>query len=132
MPNHGDKVWVKPDPDHCQKGAKLSMVLSAPGRFLPVDGDEVVWSPFLDVRLRTGEIVIPVELKPRELAPGEMLAAAELPPGSTAVELAPGSDTEKVAGPLPAGMVPVEVGHATIAPGESASLTLDTTQPVKE
>jgi len=72
MPQNGEAVFVKPAPAHCPAGATRSMVLSAPGRFLPVEGAEVTWSPFLDSRLTTGEITIVSSASPSE--------AAEAPP----------------------------------------------------
>jgi len=46
--------------------------------------------------------------------------------------LPPGDESEKVAPALPPDLVPVEAARADIGPGETAILTLDTEQPVKE
>ena len=67
MPDFGEKVHIRPAPEHCPAapkdaapGSVLSRVVAdgETGRFLPVDGEDVTWTAHHAMRLRHGEIWI--------------------------------------------------------------------------
>ncbi len=60
MPAIGEKVRIKPAPQHCRPKAPNSGVLADPhtGRFLPVDGEDAIWTAHHAERLKHGEITV--------------------------------------------------------------------------
>lgn len=148
------KLYPAPLPRHPDDDGEpvFRRVSDGPGidgarpRFLPEAGAERPFDYYWHDRYMAGDVLLTdphvsyqhaariTELQPRELAPGEQLEEAPLPAGATAVQLPPGSDSEKRAARAPRGAratqsVPTE---AVTPGGPAATATLDNTQSVKE
>jgi hypothetical protein len=104
QPDIGDRVFIRPTSSNVLADGYT-------GRFLPLEGEDVVWTAHHAVRFRHGEIEVQHRaIAPRELAPGEMLEAAPMPAG--ALEAAAGvlgdNAAELVPSPAPSQSVEVK------------------------